>query len=27
VTVRAVGLQGRSAADFARFGLREVIGI
>ena len=25
VTVRAVGLQGRSAADFARFGLREVI--
>ena len=27
VTVRAVGLQGRSAADFARFGLREVIAI
>jgi SulP family sulfate permease len=27
VTVRAVGLQGRAAADFARFGLREVIGI
>jgi hypothetical protein len=27
VTVRAIGLQGRSAADFARFGLREVIGI
>ncbi len=27
VTVRAVGLQGRSAADFARFGLREVITI
>ena len=27
VTVRAVGLQGRSAADFGRFGLREVIGI
>ena len=25
VTVRAVGLQGRAAADFARFGLREVI--
>ena len=25
VTVRAVGLQGRSAADFSRFGLREVI--
>ncbi len=27
VTVRAIGLQGRSAADFARFGLREVIAI
>jgi SulP family sulfate permease len=27
VTVRAVGLQGRSATDFARFGLREVIAI
>jgi anti-anti-sigma regulatory factor len=27
VSVRAVGLQGRSAADFARFGLREVISI
>jgi SulP family sulfate permease len=27
VTVRAVGLQGRSASDFARFGLREVIAI
>lgn len=27
VTVRAVGLQGRSAADFARFGLREVIAL
>jgi SulP family sulfate permease len=27
VTVRAVGLQGRSATDFARFGLREVISI
>ena len=27
VTVRAVGLQGRPAADFARFGLREVIAI
>ncbi len=27
VTVRAVGLHGRSAADFGRFGLREVIGI
>jgi SulP family sulfate permease len=25
VTVRAIGLHGRSAADFARFGLREVI--
>lgn len=27
VTVRAIGLQGRSAADFARFGLREVIAL
>lgn len=27
VTVRAVGLQGRPAADFARFGLREVVGM
>jgi SulP family sulfate permease len=27
VAVRAVGLQGRPAADFARFGLREVIAI
>jgi hypothetical protein len=27
VTARAIGLQGRSAADFARFGLREVIAI
>jgi SulP family sulfate permease len=27
VTVRAVGLQGRPAADFTRFGLREVIAI
>jgi SulP family sulfate permease len=27
VTVRAVGLLGRSAADFARFGLREVVAL
>ncbi len=25
VTIRAVGLQGRASADFARFGLREVV--
>jgi SulP family sulfate permease len=27
VTVRAAGLQGRAASDFARFGLREVIAV